>query len=303
MASARAKETLAYIFTCCLCFETYNTTVNIPKALPCLHTFCAPCLDKFICAVNENGEELQCPTCKAGFSVPKEGARKLPTNLSVQQMIELKMHQATPPQDGEGKPGVNLKHYTCKEHAGKQVMMVCVECEIELCTDCVKVLHKTKHNKHELEDTETYLLTCKQKIERLKKGSQKLPERHDQAKKAADTSLRNTKRERESEMDQQAECAIQQVRRWQITQRNAFNHSEEMHYMKTYLNNGDIKSFSSEIDQLDNCECNTLPSMKGIMDAMLELTKLETECTNLSKTEFEMPPIQPIKVVIGNQKK
>ena len=183
MASASATRTLEDIFTCCLCFEPYNTTVNIPKALPCQHTFCIPCLDKFICVVNENGEEPQCPICKARFSVPTEGARKLPTNLSVQQMIELKLHQATSPQHSAVKSGMNLKHHTCKEHAGKHVIMVCVECEIEFCIDCVKVLHASKNSKHQLEDIEKYLLNYKNEFERLKKRSQKLPELYDKLKK------------------------------------------------------------------------------------------------------------------------
>ena len=60
MAMASATRKLKDIFTCCLCFEEYNTTVNIPKGLPCQHTFCAPCLDKFICVTDKNGGEPQC---------------------------------------------------------------------------------------------------------------------------------------------------------------------------------------------------------------------------------------------------
>ena len=176
MAAASVTRRLDDIFTCCLCLQLYNTTGNIPKGLPCQHTFCSPCLDTLICAGNGNVEEPRCPTCRTGFAVPKEGASTLPTNFTVQELIELKMHQATPPQDSVGNPGVNLKHYTCKEHAGKHVIMVCVECEIELCTDCVKSLHKSKHSKHELEDLETYLLNCKNEFEKLNKRSQKLPE-------------------------------------------------------------------------------------------------------------------------------
>ena len=168
MAIASAKRTLEDIFTSCLCFEPYNTTVNIPKALPCQHTFCAPCLDKFICAVNENGEEPQCPKCKVEFSVSRERARELPTNLTVQELIELKMYQATPPQDIAQKPGENLKHLTYKEHKSNHVIMVCMECEIGFCIDCIKALHKSKHSKYTLEDIDAYLLIYKNDFQRLK---------------------------------------------------------------------------------------------------------------------------------------
>ena len=304
MATASATRTLENIFTCCLCFEPYNTTENIPKALPCQHTFCAPCLNKLICAVNENGEEPQCPKCKAGFSVPREGARKLPTNLSVQQMIELKMHQATPPLDSVEKPGVILTHRTCEEHAGKHVIMVCVECEIEFCIDCMKTLHMSKHSKHALEDIETYLSNYKNYFERLKKCSQMLPDRYHQAQKAAGKSVGNTKRERENEIDQLAQNAIRQVQTWQKKQKNVTYRQTYQHsFHGRDVNVDAIKRFSSKIDKLGNFECKTLPSIKGIQSAVFELGKLEGKCTNLGRTIYEKPPIEPIEVVIGKQQK
>ena len=166
IATASSTRSLEDILTCCLCFYLYNTSVNIPKALPCQHTFCIPCLDKFICMVNENNEEPQCPKCKAGFSVPKEGARKLPTNLTVQELIELKLYQAKLPLVSVGKLGVSLTHHTCQEHTGNHVIMVCVECEIELCIDCMKALHKSVHSKYE--DIETYLSNYKTILKYLK---------------------------------------------------------------------------------------------------------------------------------------
>ena len=311
MATASTTRILEDIFTCCLCFEPYNTNVNIPKGLPCQHTFCAPCLDKLIRAIHENDEEPQCPTCKARFSVPKEGARKLPTNLTVQQMIELKMHQAAPTQDSVGKPEVKLKHHTCKEHPYKHVIMVCVECETEFCMDCVKALHKSNHSKHELEDIEIYLSNYKNEFQKLKLRSQNLPELYDQAQKAADENLGNTKRERDSEIDQQAQNAIQLVQTWQKEQKNVYYWTVcapaiDLHSSDKYggdINSDVIKSFSAKIDMLGNAECNKLPSMKGIKGAILDLNELERNCCILGDTVYEKAPIEPIQVVIGKQKK
>ena len=275
--------------------------MNIPKGLPCQHTFCAPCLDKFIHTVNENGEEPQCPKCKAGFSVPKEGARKLPTNLSVQDMIELKMHQAMLPQDSMGKPAVILKHYTCKEHAGKHAIMVCIACEIELCTDCVKVLHKSKHRKHELEDIETYLSNYRNDFERLKERSQRLPKLYDQAKKAADRNLKNTKRKKESEIDQYAERAIQQVRIWQQTQKNyIYSPFLKCSALDRNVSSSAMETFSSNVDMLGNITCKKLPSIRAMRGFIYELEKLEKGCHSLGNTTYQKPPIKPIILQLGN---
>ena len=272
--------------------------MNIPKGLPCQHTFCAPCLDKFIRAVDDNGEEPQCPKCKAGFFVPKGGARKLPTNFSVQEMIELKLHQETPLQHSARKPVEKSKHSTCVQHAGKRVIMVCMECEIELCVDCMKSLHKSKHSKHALEDIETYLSNYKNEFERLKERSQKLPNLYDQAQRAADRNLGNVKRERECEIDQKAERVIQQVRTWQKAQKHAIYrpdvYSWDLHNHK--VNSTAIKCFTSSVDILDKSAFKKLPSRKRVNDAMRELDKLEKRCQNLGNTTYRKPLIVPLKL-------
>ena len=173
------------VFSCSLCSKPYDTSIKLPKALPCLHSFCAPCLDKLCCrSTHEDDQEFKCPKspkCPIAFSLPREGAQNLPTNAEVldmiQKMSELCSHQDT---------GARDKCFTCLKHAENVLVMVCVTCELGLCKDCLKPLTKGEHHDHELEAIEAYLSRCKLALADLKKRSSVLAKTRDSAKKAAD---------------------------------------------------------------------------------------------------------------------
>ena len=149
MANASTKKRLEDILTCCLCFELYNTTQKVPKALPCQHTFCAPCLAKYMQTADENGQEYKCPMCKEKFAFPcrVRGVSDLRTNFSVMDMLELKI-------SGEKN---NDKYPRCDLHLGKQSMFVCMDCFVGLCAECLKFLSKGAHCEHTIEERETVM--------------------------------------------------------------------------------------------------------------------------------------------------
>ena len=305
MATSSTTRKLEDIFTCCLCFEQYNTTVNIPKALPCQHTFCAPCLDKFTREVDENGEEPQCPKCKAGFIVPRGGARELPTNFSVQDMIELKLHQETPPQDSARKSKEEAQHFTCNEHVDRCVIMVCLKCEIGLCIDCIKTLNKSEHNEHAREDIESYLSSYKDALNALKVNSDMLPALYDRAQKAADKRLAHTKQKRDQEINREAECAIQKVKKWQETQKSVTYEPKFLWFESAARDASidDIKRVTSNVEAFDNSDSEKLPSLRGTKGVMDQLQSMEKKCQKLSNRKFCAPAIEPIEVVIKTGKK
>uniref|UniRef100_A0A6J0SR55 RING-type E3 ubiquitin transferase n=1 Tax=Pogona vitticeps TaxID=103695 RepID=A0A6J0SR55_9SAUR len=65
--------------TCKICYDLYQ----VPKILPCLHSYCLGCLDALV----EN-ETVQCPECRLQIQVP-EGAAGLKTNFFINGLLEL----------------------------------------------------------------------------------------------------------------------------------------------------------------------------------------------------------------------
>jgi len=68
------------ITSCSICLE--------PKVLPCIHTFCLQCLDKY-CEDQDPGEETTCPLCRQVFSVSCGGVKDLPNNFFIHQLLQV----------------------------------------------------------------------------------------------------------------------------------------------------------------------------------------------------------------------
>ncbi|XP_072018579.1 uncharacterized protein [Amphiura filiformis] len=58
----------------CLC------TIEEPKALPCLHTFCLKCLTKW---AEGKKDTIRCPICVQDFSIPGDGVKAFRTNFFI----------------------------------------------------------------------------------------------------------------------------------------------------------------------------------------------------------------------------
>ena len=71
---------------CPICMEKFNDHVNVPKFLPCHHTFCCKCLET-LCA-DFNGRF--CPLCWAFFAAPQDGrCSRLPDNAFVKELVRV----------------------------------------------------------------------------------------------------------------------------------------------------------------------------------------------------------------------
>ena len=75
---------------CAICLDE----LHVPKALPCLHTFCLACLQRHVAAtVRTKGDKIVCPECrrKCWPSNPKrpvcEWASQFPTNFHLQNSV------------------------------------------------------------------------------------------------------------------------------------------------------------------------------------------------------------------------
>ena len=88
--------------TCCICHEYFIK----PKTLPCMHTFCAECLEKAIslaikppprpqeeeqqtaCNPAPPSPQVLCPTCREPAQLPDGGVSKLKTNYPLANLVE-----------------------------------------------------------------------------------------------------------------------------------------------------------------------------------------------------------------------
>ena len=65
---------------CSICHETFTA----PKVLPCLHTFCQPCLEK----IQESLDKIQCPKCDQDCAFPLQGISKLLSDYVLSNVLE-----------------------------------------------------------------------------------------------------------------------------------------------------------------------------------------------------------------------
>ena len=72
---------------CPLCIET----VNNPKTLPCLHSFCLECLDKLAgFARRQLQTTIKCPVCQTSFQIPEgDTFNNLPTSFHLNRLVDV----------------------------------------------------------------------------------------------------------------------------------------------------------------------------------------------------------------------
>lgn len=109
---------------CTLCHETYT----IPKVLPCLHTFCQPCLEK----IQENPDKIQCPKCEQDCTLPPQGVSGLLSDYAISNVLE-----------SSALEGAALSCTGCKSKDTNAVAR-CYDCANYLCPNCV-MAHQFMH--------------------------------------------------------------------------------------------------------------------------------------------------------------
>ena len=121
---------------CPLCLET----VNDPKTLPCLHSFCLHCLDKLATFARRQLQgTIKCPVCLTLFQIPQEGSeedtfRGFPTSLHLNRLVDILALK-----DGKTK---DQRCDSCEENS--TVISYCFVCQSFLCTACLEAHQRLK---------------------------------------------------------------------------------------------------------------------------------------------------------------
>ena len=134
--------------TCCICLEVFN----VPKTLPCLHSFCETCLQGHILRTElsqtEYGEYFECPLCRAKTysvnDVPKsQWAKSFPTNHAIVSLLNDSMITTNATQERE--PTDDIVCMPCKaDDKQTQAYCFCIQCMEYYCKNCYEEHRKFK---------------------------------------------------------------------------------------------------------------------------------------------------------------
>ena len=117
---------------CPLCLET----VNNPKTLPCLHSFCVECLDKHAgFARRQLQATIKCPVCQTSFQIPEgDSFKNLPTSYHLNRLVDVLALK-----DGGTQA---QKCGSCEEN--NTASSYCFVCQNFFCTACSEAHQRLK---------------------------------------------------------------------------------------------------------------------------------------------------------------
>src|SRR6218665_3067398 len=130
----KAAEHLREITECPICMSVFTD----PRMLPCIHTFCAECLNRTGEAEQKKpGDKIPCPLCRKEFFIPANGMNGVQKNFFMENLLvyktTLQMESTTIICDvcnirNKGKTGQIPK-----------ATMRCITCQDHYCEGCAKI--------------------------------------------------------------------------------------------------------------------------------------------------------------------
>ncbi|XP_042342045.1 tripartite motif-containing protein 59 [Plectropomus leopardus] len=135
--------------TCSVCYTLFSD----PRILPCSHTFCKSCLDNLLQVSNNYSIwrplrlPLKCPNCRSVVELPPMGVDALPTNISLQAIIERYQSDSAP------------RPPSCKEHHRHLLNIYCVQDHQLICGLCLTI---GQHRGHVIDDLQAAYIREKQ---------------------------------------------------------------------------------------------------------------------------------------------
>eukprot|EP00731_Ephydatia_muelleri_P010589 Em0005g1175a len=138
MAATKALDKVCEELTCAVCQDLYN----VPKTLPCLHTFCATCLKEYGQARARHRKDInpklvECPTCR-GSTENENGVDGIITNFVYANLVDhLKIHMQLKSEDV-------VTCGRCDESIAAPAVAFCYDCNCPLCEFCHKMHERVK---------------------------------------------------------------------------------------------------------------------------------------------------------------
>ena len=121
-------DKLESLLECSIC----KGIVKDPRTLPCFHSYCKDCLDKYVKHHRVNKpdiEDLNCPVCRTNFTLDPEGVEGMPGNHFICNMLDVMTVQN------------RVKGVPCSNHCQEPTVGRCITCEMFMCNKCLQA-HK-----------------------------------------------------------------------------------------------------------------------------------------------------------------
>ncbi|CAH1227430.1 TRIM56 [Branchiostoma lanceolatum] len=140
MAEAILSQISGDFLECTICLEPFKD----PKILPCLHTFCKGCLEKFVEKQGEVKDKFPCPTCRTETVLPGGSVAGLKNNFFVLSLRDtVQAHKSLVSKEDD-----KVLCDNCEEHV---VNHGCVVCEEFMCEECARGHRRGKRTRdHEV---------------------------------------------------------------------------------------------------------------------------------------------------------
>lgn len=132
------------ITECPICNDTFQD----PRSLPCIHTYCLRCIQRYADGRKPGTDRIACPLCRREFDIPPAGLGALPKNFFVQKCVETKRLRAGPTSCDVCRKSAATTTTTSRadaavvaldgamEPAGVPATMRCVNCHENYCFRC-----------------------------------------------------------------------------------------------------------------------------------------------------------------------
>ncbi|XP_078579952.1 E3 ubiquitin-protein ligase TRIM33-like [Branchiostoma floridae x Branchiostoma japonicum] len=140
MAEAILSQISGDFLECAICLEPFKD----PKILPCLHTFCKGCLEKFFAKEGDLKGKFPCPTCRTETALLEGGLAGLKDNffvLSLRDTVEAQKSLVS-------KEDEKIHCDVCEEEVASGG---CEICEEFFCDECTHAHRRAKRTReHEI---------------------------------------------------------------------------------------------------------------------------------------------------------
>ena len=270
--------------SCSMCLEVYDHTNKAPKGLPCQHIFCMECLEKYL--QKNIATKLPCPLCQAQFTVPRGGVQAIPTNVVVKGMLDF-LPDSSVGQQMEEMTLENPRLVTksvCKDHPGRECIMVCMACKVGLCDRCLKGVTTGPHAQHELEGFDDAMTVFEKLMKMEAVRFDGLKQKTNNIPHSAYDNLEQWRTRIEKSIEARAKEAMAKINKWKddMHRKVCFLYDEGRKQVKlfidSYSNMAEISATTDILTKLGTRPClenlHQLDPLKKSLDEMESLLKI-----------------------------